>query len=66
LTVRSPGNSPRARAKNEKDERWDMKCPKCKGLMVQERFADDNAAFYEWKCVNCGHRRPVAVKTVTR
>jgi hypothetical protein len=43
-----------------------MKCPKCKGLMVQERFADDNAAFYEWKCVNCGHRRPVAVKTVTR
>jgi DNA-directed RNA polymerase subunit M/transcription elongation factor TFIIS len=34
-----------------------MKCPKCSGLMVQERFADDNAAFYEWKCVNCGYRR---------
>jgi DNA-directed RNA polymerase subunit M/transcription elongation factor TFIIS len=36
----------------------DMKCPKCNGLMVKERFADENAAFHEWKCVNCGYRKP--------
>ena len=24
-----------------------MECPKCKGLMMLERFS-------EWKCINCG------------
>lgn len=31
-----------------------MPCPKCKGLMVLERFSDFFLAFYGWKCINCG------------
>ncbi|THJ20008.1 MAG: hypothetical protein CAF44_013310 [Nitrospira sp. CG24D] len=31
-----------------------MDCPKCKGLMMLERFSDFFLAFYAWKCVNCG------------
>ena len=31
-----------------------MKCPKCSGLMMRERFADFFLIFYAWKCVNCG------------
>jgi hypothetical protein len=31
-----------------------MECPKCKGLMMMERFADFFLVFYAWKCVNCG------------
>ena len=31
-----------------------MECPKCKGLMMLERFADFFLVFYAWKCVNCG------------
>ena len=29
-------------------------CPKCKGLMMLERFSDFFLVFYAWKCVNCG------------
>ncbi|MBI3610852.1 MAG: hypothetical protein HY204_09155 [Nitrospirae bacterium] len=31
-----------------------MKCPKCKGLMFIERFADYFLTFHAWRCVNCG------------
>ncbi|MBM4119805.1 MAG: hypothetical protein FJ248_02745 [Nitrospira sp.] len=31
-----------------------MDCPKCKGLMVLERFSDFFLIFYAWKCINCG------------
>ena len=31
-----------------------MGCPKCKGLMILERFSDFFLVFYAWKCVNCG------------
>jgi DNA-directed RNA polymerase subunit M/transcription elongation factor TFIIS len=31
-----------------------MDCPKCKGLMMMERFSDFFLVFYAWKCVNCG------------
>jgi hypothetical protein len=31
-----------------------MDCPKCKGLMMMERFSDFFLIFYAWKCINCG------------
>lgn len=31
-----------------------MDCPKCKGLMLLERFSDFFLVFYAWKCLNCG------------
>ena len=31
-----------------------MDCPKCKGLMMLERFSDFFLVFYAWKCLNCG------------
>jgi len=31
-----------------------MGCPKCKGLMMLERFSDFFRIFYAWKCINCG------------
>jgi DNA-directed RNA polymerase subunit M/transcription elongation factor TFIIS len=31
-----------------------MDCPKCKGLMMMERFSDFFLVFYAWKCMNCG------------
>jgi hypothetical protein len=31
-----------------------MDCPKCRGLMMLERFSDFFLVFYAWKCINCG------------
>lgn len=31
-----------------------MECPRCKGLMMLERFSDFFLIFYAWKCLNCG------------
>jgi len=31
-----------------------MECPKCKGLMMLERFSDFFIIFHAWKCINCG------------
>lgn len=31
-----------------------MDCPKCKGLMMLDRFSDFFLVFYAWKCINCG------------
>jgi hypothetical protein len=31
-----------------------MDCPKCKGLMVKERFSDYILICDAWKCLNCG------------
>ena len=31
-----------------------MECPKCKGLMMLERFSDFFLICYAWKCINCG------------
>ncbi len=36
-----------------------MKCPKCAGLMVEERYLDAQVSFYEWKCINCGLRQNI-------
>ena len=36
-----------------------MDCPKCKGMMMLERFSNFFVVFYAWKCINCGaHHRP--------
>ncbi|MDH4228922.1 MAG: hypothetical protein OEW11_04135 [Nitrospirota bacterium] len=29
-------------------------CPKCRGYMYTERFADFSLTFFAWKCLNCG------------
>jgi len=29
-------------------------CPKCRGYMYSERFADFALTFFAWKCINCG------------
>ncbi|MDH5527017.1 MAG: hypothetical protein OEY97_06865 [Nitrospirota bacterium] len=29
-------------------------CPKCRGYMYKERFADFSLTFFAWKCINCG------------
>ena len=31
-----------------------MECPKCKGMMMLERFSDFFLVSYAWKCMNCG------------
>ncbi|MBH0201072.1 MAG: hypothetical protein HP496_01915 [Nitrospira sp.] len=31
-----------------------MNCPKCKGMMILERFSNFFVVFYAWKCINCG------------
>jgi len=31
-----------------------VKCPKCRGFMYSERFADFALTFFAWKCINCG------------
>ncbi len=31
-----------------------MVCPKCRGLMVDERMTDYSMVFHGWRCVNCG------------
>lgn len=36
-----------------------MKCPKCEGLMIEERYLDAYVSLYELKCVNCGLRRNI-------
>lgn len=34
--------------------RGDMRCPRCNGAMVYERFQDMLDMFYAWRCLNCG------------
>jgi uncharacterized Zn finger protein len=34
--------------------RDDMRCPRCNGAMVYERFQDMLDMFYAWRCLNCG------------
>jgi hypothetical protein len=36
------------------DKERPMKCLRCKGLMMLERFSDFFLVFHAWKCVNCG------------
>ncbi|MBI5375482.1 MAG: hypothetical protein HZA77_08610 [Candidatus Schekmanbacteria bacterium] len=31
-----------------------MRCPKCSGIMVLQRFFDRYYSFEGWRCVNCG------------
>lgn len=31
-----------------------VRCPRCDGAMVFERFQDMLTLFYAWRCVNCG------------
>jgi len=36
-----------------------MQCPKCKGLMIYEKFMDmaesTHYFFYGWRCISCGN-----------
>lgn len=36
-----------------------MKCPKCDGLMIYEKFMDmaesSSFFFYGWRCISCGN-----------
>lgn len=32
----------------------EMKCPRCNGLMIYERYQDMLEVFYAWRCVICG------------
>ena len=47
-------NPPGIRQLSPSMEEIIMGCPKCKGLMMLERFSDFFLVFYAWKCVNCG------------
>ena len=31
-----------------------MRCPRCNGAMVYERFQDMLEVFFAWRCLNCG------------
>ena len=31
-----------------------MKCPRCKGIMVYEKFLASFDRFYGWRCIQCG------------
>ena len=31
-----------------------VRCPRCSGAMVYERFQDMVDLFYAWRCLNCG------------
>lgn len=31
-----------------------MKCPRCNGMMIYERYQDMLEVFYAWRCVICG------------
>jgi DNA-directed RNA polymerase subunit RPC12/RpoP len=31
-----------------------VRCPRCNGAMIFERFQDMLDLFYAWRCVNCG------------
>jgi DNA-directed RNA polymerase subunit RPC12/RpoP len=31
-----------------------LRCPRCDGAMVFERFQDMLDLFYAWRCLNCG------------
>ncbi len=31
-----------------------IRCPRCNGVMVYERFQDMLDLFYAWRCLNCG------------
>ena len=34
--------------------RHGIRCPRCNGAMVYERFQDMLDLFFAWRCVNCG------------
>ncbi len=36
------------------NERFDIHCRRCHGLMVFEKFYGQNTSFYGWHCVLCG------------
>lgn len=33
-----------------------MKCPKCRGLLIQEDIREHGGQFHGWRCVQCGLR----------
>lgn len=35
-------------------ERFDIRCQRCRGLMVFEKFYGQSTSFYGWHCVLCG------------
>jgi uncharacterized protein with PIN domain len=40
-----------------------MRCPRCDGAMVFERFQATMEVFYAWRCLNCGEiMDPVVAK----
>ncbi len=33
-----------------------MKCPKCTGLLIQEKIREYGGQFHGWRCIQCGLR----------
>jgi len=33
-----------------------MKCPKCTGLLIQEKIQEYSGRFHGWRCIQCGLR----------
>jgi len=60
MNSKTKGNHSRKRLADPKGSRTDspchqhMKCARCDGAMIFERFQATMEIFYAWRCVNCG------------
>jgi len=62
MSVKTKGSPKQNRPASPKGSRTDsskennnyMKCTRCGGAMVFERFQATVEVFYAWRCVNCG------------
>jgi len=60
MNSKTKGNHSRKRLAGPKGSRADspccqrMKCARCGGAMIFERFQATMEIFYAWRCVNCG------------
>ncbi len=42
-----------------------MKCPRCKGFMLQDKIIDLDGPFHHipiWRCINCGGTLDLAIR----
>ena len=54
LKQNRPAGLKESRAELSKESPNYMKCTRCGGAMVFERFQATVEIFYAWRCVNCG------------
>jgi len=52
--TRSPGIVKKGRDREMVHNEKRVRCPRCDGAMVFERFQDMLTLFYSWRCLNCG------------